>query len=149
MNSQKIITIILGIVGVISALFLFMIINTGDDAIKAGESNGVVTTFMYIAYMVLLIVIGIVLLFVFKGLLSGNIKKTLMTVGAFLAVVIISYIISSGTDLDLQPFIDKGVNLTEATSKLVGAGLYTFYFLAIIAIGSMLYGGSKKLSNNK
>jgi magnesium-transporting ATPase (P-type) len=137
----------MAVVGVISALFLFMIINTGDEAIKAGEASGTVNTFMYIAYIILFVIVAIVLLFVLKGLFSGNIKKTLMTVGAFLAIVVISYAISSGTDLDLQPFIEKGENYTEATSKQVGAGLYAFYFLAILAIGSMLYGGVKKLFN--
>ncbi len=147
MNSQKILTIIMGIVGVISALFLFMIINTGDDAIKAGESSGTVNTFMYIAYIVLFVTLAIVLLFVIKGLFMGDIKKTLMTVGAFLVIVIISYFISSGSDLDLTPFNVKGLGITESISKNVGAGLYAFYFLGIIAIGSMLYGGVKKITN--
>lgn len=146
MNSQKILTIIMGIVGVISALFLFMIINSGDEAIKAGESDGIVDTFMYIAYIVLFIIVAAVLLFVLRGLFSGNVKKTLATVAIFLGIVILSYIMSSGTDLDLQPFIDKGGDFTEATSKQVGAGLYTFYILALVAICSMLYGGAKKLS---
>ena len=147
MNSQKILTIIMGVVGVVSALFLFMIINTGDEAIKAGESAGTVNTFMYIAYIILLVTLAIVLLFVIKGLFSGNIKKTLMTVGAFLAIVFISYAMSSGTDLDLKPFTDKGLDVNEGTSKAVGAGLYAFYILAVLAIGSMLYGGAKKLFN--
>lgn len=190
MSSQKLLTIIMAVVGVISALFLFMIINTGDEAIKAGEASGTVNTFMYIAYAVLLLVLGIVVIFSFTNKLiqktvgiiilllplalffiDNNLikkiflsclflawlidlildwpksKKTLMTVGAFLAIVVISYAISSGTDLDLQPFIEKGENYTEATSKQVGAGLYAFYFLAILAIGSMLYGGVKKLFN--
>lgn len=142
MNSHKILKIVAFALAIIGAIFALMIM-AGSEANAESMSGNM----LYVAYLVLGIVLALVLLFVFKGLLSGNIKKTLMTVGAFLAVVIISYIISSGTDLDLQPFIDKGVNLTEATSKLVGAGLYAFYILAIIAIGSMLYGGSKKLTN--
>ncbi|MFV9551573.1 hypothetical protein [Algibacter sp. PT7-4] len=147
MNSQKILTIIMGIVGVLSAVFLFMIISAGDEAIKAGESDGAVTTFMYIAYVVLFVTLAAVLLFVLKGLFSGDIKKTLMTVGAFVAIIAISYALSSGTDLDLKPFTDKGLDVTEAKSKNVGAGLYAFYILAALAIGSMLYGGAKKIFN--
>lgn len=147
MNSQKILTIVMGVVGVVSAIFLFMIFSTGDEAIKAGESSGAVNTFMFIAYAVLATTIAIVLLFVIKGLFTGDIKKTLMTVGVFLAIIIVSYVISSGSDLDLNPFIIKGQDVTEATSKNVGAGLYAFYILGAFAIGSMLYGGAKKLFN--
>ena len=147
MNSQKILTIIMGIVGVLSAVFLFMIISTGDDAIKAGESSGTVDTFMYIAYVVLFLTLAIVLLFVIKGLFSGDIKKTLITVGVFAAIIALSYIISSGTDLDLKPFNDKGLGITEGISRNVGAGLYAFYILGAIAIGSMLFGGAKKIFN--
>lgn len=147
MNSQKIISIIMGIVGALSAVFLFMIISTGDEAIKAGEASGAVNSFMYIAYAILALIAAIVLIFVIKGLFAGNIKKTLLSVGAFLAIVVISYAISSGTDLDLKPFIEKGQDVTEATSKNVGAGLYAFYVLAILAIASMAYSGVKKIFN--
>ena len=54
---------------------------------------------------------------------------------------------SSGTDLDLTPFTDKGLNVDEGTSKVVGAGLYAFYALAIVAIGSMVLGGVKNIFN--
>ncbi|TXG37439.1 hypothetical protein [Seonamhaeicola maritimus] len=147
MNVQKLLTYILGGVGVLSAIFLFMIISAGDDAIKAGEAGGSVNTFMYIAYVVLFLIVAIVLLFVLKGLFSGDIKKTLISVGAFLAIVFISYAMSSGTDLNLQPFIDKGADVTEATSKKVGAGLYTFYVLGFLAIASMAFSGVKKIFN--
>ena len=76
---------------------------------------------------------------------KGNIKKTILSLGIFFAIVIVSYLLSSGTDLDLQPFIDKGQNITEATSKKVGAGLYTFYALAIFAIVAMALSGLKKI----
>jgi len=147
MNSQKLLTIIMGIIAVVSAAFLFMIISIGDEAIKAGEGSGTVNTFMYVAYIVLFLTLAIVLVFVIKGLFAGNIKKTLMSVGAFLVILVISYAMSSGTDLDLTPFTDKGEEITEATSKNVGAGLYAFYALAIIAIGSMVLSGIKKITN--
>ena len=147
MNSQKILTIIMGIVGVLSAVFLFMIVSAGDDAIKGGESSGTVDTFMYIAYIIFFLTLAIVVLFVIKGLFTGDIKKTLMTVGAFVAVIAISYVISSGTDLNLKPFNDKGLGITEGISKNVGAGLYAFYILGAVAIVSMLFGGAKKIFN--
>jgi len=146
MSKQKLLTIILGILGIISMVFLAIIISTGDEAIKQGEGSGSVDTYMYLSYAILFLTIAFVLLFVIKGFFSGNIKKTLMSVGAFLAVILISYILSSGTDLDLTPFNDKGLGITEAISKNVGAGLIAFYILAFLAIASMIFSGFKKIS---
>ncbi|WP_235817897.1 hypothetical protein [Formosa haliotis] len=102
---------------------------------------------LYVTYVVLAIILTLVILFVLKGLFEGDIKKTLLSVGAFLAILFIAYAMSSGTDLDLTPFRDKGMDVTEATSKYVGAGLYAFYALAIIAVASMVYANIKKLIN--
>jgi len=138
MNTHKIIKIIAFALAIIGSIFALMIM--------AG-SDGMIDNILYVTYAVLAMVLGLVLIFVIKGLFTGDIKKTLITVGAFLAVILVTYSISSGTDLDLQPFNDKGLGITEADSKNVGAGLYAFYFLAVIAIGSMLLGGVKKLLN--
>ncbi len=142
MGLHKILKIIAFALAIIGAIFALMIM-AGDEATAQNMSSYM----LYIAYAVLGIVLLLVVLFVIKGLFAGDIKKTLMTVGAFAAVIIISYVISSGTDLDLKPFTDKGADVTEATSKNVGAGLYAFYILAAVAIGSMLYGGAKKMFN--
>lgn len=148
MNSQKLLTIILGIVGVISTIFLFIIMNAGDQAIISGEAGGgAVDTFMYISYIILFATIAIVVLFVIRGLFTGDIKKTLMSVGAFVAIILISYILSSGSDLDLGQFNSKGLGITEAISKNVGAGLIAFYILGFLAIASMIFSGLKKISN--
>jgi hypothetical protein len=43
--------------------------------------------------------------------------------------------------------LKDGSVLTVSQSKLVGAGLYLFYFLSVIAAGTMLYFGVKKSLN--
>jgi hypothetical protein len=43
--------------------------------------------------------------------------------------------------------LKDGSVLTVSQSKLVGAGLYLFYFLSFIAAGTMLYFGVKKSLN--
>ena len=135
----KIVAFALAIVGAVLALTII----AGDEETARSMGGNI----LYVAYIVLGIVLALVLVFVLKGLFAGNIKKTLMTVGAFLAIIVISYVLSSGSDLNLQPFNDKGLGITEAISKNVGAGLYAFYILAVLAIGSMLVGGAKKLFN--
>lgn len=142
MGLHKILKILAFALAIIGAIFALLIIAGDEDTAQSMGGN-----LLYVAYLVLGIVLALVVLFVLKGLFKGDIKKTLTTVGAFLAIVVIAYVISSGTDLDLQPFNDKGLGITEAISKNVGAGLYAFYILAVLAIGSMLYGGVKKIFN--
>ena len=133
-KALRIIALILAVLGIIFGLMIAL-----------GGSESMIDNMMYVAYLVLAIVIVLVLIYVIIGLFKGNIKKTILSLGIFFAIVIVSYLLSSGTDLDLQPFIDKGQNITEATSKKVGAGLYTFYALAIFAIVAMALSGLKKI----
>ena len=142
MGLHKTLKIVAFALAIIGAIFALMIMAGDEESAQSMSGN-----ILYVAYAVLFIVLALVLIFVFKGLFAGNIKKTLITVGAFLAVILISYGISSGTDLNLKPFIDKGADITESTSKTVGAGLIAFYILAFLAIASMLYGGAKKIFN--
>ncbi|ALJ05092.1 hypothetical protein APS56_08120 [Pseudalgibacter alginicilyticus] len=135
----KYLAIALGVIGAVLALMIM----AGD----ADTADSMGSNVLYVTYIVLGLAILLVLIYVVKGLFAGNIKKTLMTVGAFVAIVVISFVISSGTDLDLTPFTKKGQDITEATSKNVGAGLYTFYILAVLAIGSMMFSGVKKILN--
>tara|TARA_R110002049_G_scaffold279949_2_gene459129 strand:+ start:23906 stop:24331 length:426 start_codon:yes stop_codon:yes gene_type:complete len=138
----KIIKYLAYALGIIGAVFALMIM-AGDESTADSMGNNV----LYVTYVVLALAILLVLIYVVKGLFSGDIKKTLITVGIFAAIIVISFAISSGTDLDLTPFTSKGADVTESTSKYVGAGLYTFYILAVLAIGSMLLAGVKKILN--
>lgn len=142
MNLYKIIKYLAFALGIIGAIFVLMVM-AGDES--AADSMG--SNVLYVTYAVLGLAILLVLVYVLKGLFSGDIKKTLMTVGLFLAIVVISFVMSSGSDLDLTPFTAKGLDITESTSKYVGAGLNAFYILAVVAIGSMLFSGVKKIFN--
>ena len=144
MDLQKLLKIVAAVVGVLSIVFLVSIISTGDDAIKAGEAASSVNTFMYVAYFILAVAVLAVLVFTIFNLISNaaGLKKTLMSVGAFLVLALICYfILATGTEAVLK----DGSILTESESKLVGAGLYLFYALAIVAGGTMLGFGIKKM----
>jgi hypothetical protein len=136
----SIVALILAIIGIIFGL----LVATGDTETLM-QDGSMIDNMMRVAYVIFAITIVLVLFYVIKGLFAGNIKKTLLSLGIFLAIIIVSYLMASGTNLDLQPFIDKGLNVTETTSKNVGAGLYTFYALAIFAIAVMAFSGLKKL----
>ncbi|MCX7551604.1 hypothetical protein [Xanthomarina sp. F2636L] len=138
MSLHKILKIIVGLLSVVGFILVLMIMSGND---------GMIDNMLYVTYVVLALILVLVLVYVIKGLFAGDIKKTLLSVGAFLVILVISYAMSSGTDLDLTPFTSKGADVTEATSKYVGAGLYAFYALTIIAIGSMAFSGIKNLFN--
>jgi hypothetical protein len=99
---------------------------------------------MYVAYFILAVAVLAVVLFTVLNFVSNaaGLKNTLVTVGAFLVLALICYfVLASGTETVLK----DGSILTEGQSKLVGAGLYLFYALAIVAGGTMLGFGIKKM----
>jgi hypothetical protein len=132
----KIVALLLSIAGVIS---LAMIVSNGDDAVKAtGEG---LDGFLYIAYVMFALVLFLVIIFVLKGLIAGDIKKTLITVGAFLVVIVISYVMADG----VETLMKDGETLSESGSRWISTGINAFVLLGIIAIGSMVFGGVKKI----
>ena len=144
MNTQKIITLIAAIIGVISVIFLGLIIGAGDDAVKAGESSGSVDTFMYIAYIVLALTLAFVVVFTLKNVFTNasGLKNTLIGIGAFVAVLLIAYAVSTG---DTTEYKYNGLVATSGESTMAGAGLVAFYLLMVVAIGSLLLGSVKKM----
>ena len=141
---KKVLTIILGIVGVLSIAFLAIIISTGDEAIELGEASSSVNIFMYIAYLVLFLTLAFVVIFSLKNIFSDSEKmmSTLKGVGIFALLGLICYFgFAKGVETELK----DGDMLSAGGSQLLGAGLYLFYFLLAIAGGSMLFFAIKKM----
>lgn len=143
MGLYKILKIVAGILGIAGLVFWFLLLSKGDEAVKAtGEG---VSPMLYIAYIVMALVLFFVVIFVINGIFHGNLKKTLMSVGAFLVIIVVAYAMASGSTEGLRP-VDN-TPITESTSKWVGTGLNAFYILAILAIVSMIYSGFTKVKN--
>ena len=136
-------TIIAAVVGLISIVLLARIVGAGDEAIESGEAAGVVAPFMTIAYIVFFIALAAVVLFTLKNIFTNPavLKSTLKSVVAFGVLAAIAYFMAKGVETPMK----DGELLSAGGSKLVGAGLYLFYFLAFIAIGAMLFTGVKKM----
>ena len=144
MDLQKILKIVAILIGLISIFFLGSILSSGDEAIKAGESSGTVNVFMYVSYAILAIAVLIVLAFTVLNLVSNTsgFKNTLIGIGAFVVLSLLCYFgFSNGVESPLK----DGDMLSANGSKLIGAGLYLFYFLALIAGLIMLGFGIKKM----
>jgi len=142
---NKIVKIVAGVVGVIAIFFLIRIIGAGDDTIEndLALQGSLVSPFMYIAYIVLAITVAIVAFFSLKNIATrpSVLMSTLKNVGAFAVLAAIAYFgFANGVETEMK----DGEVLSEGGSKLVGAGLYLFYFLLVAAIGLMLYTGIKK-----
>ncbi len=143
----KILAIVLSVAGI---AFFAMIWSAGDKSIVETLANGdnvpTIDWLLYVAYIMLAVVVFFVLVFSIQGIFAGNIKKTLATVVAFLAVVVIAYVMSTGSDAQSLPTVD-GKFISESTSHWVGTGLRTFYILIILAIASMIWSSVRKFSN--
>ena len=132
--------------GVLAAFFLLRIIGTGDEDIKMAATMGdfsTVSPLVELARVVLLITVVITLTFTLLGLFSdpAKLKKALISIGLFLAVVAISYVLSDGVETPLK----DGEVLSASGAKWVGTGIRTFYILAVIAISLMLFSGVSKI----
>jgi|TARA_B110000444_G_scaffold260153_1_gene306130 hypothetical protein len=146
MNIQKITTYSCATLGILGVLFLSMIIGKGDDAIEMSAMQGdygSVTYIILLAQIILGITILISLGFSIKNLISdkANLKKSVLSLVAFLAVILIAFLFSSGVETPMK----DGEVLSALGARWVETGIRTFYFLTLIAICSMAFGSVRKL----
>ncbi len=143
MTLHKILKYLALVIGVIGLILLGRIIATGNDALEtdAGLQSSHIDPYMWVAYIVLFVVILLVAVFVLKGLFTGNIKNTLISLGAFALVVVVAYLLTDGVETELK----DGGTLSASGAHWVSTGLVTFYILAAIAVGAMILSGVRKL----
>ncbi|SDG61797.1 hypothetical protein [Winogradskyella thalassocola] len=144
---HKILKIVAAIISVLGIIFLGRIIAKGDDEIKAAALAGdtaIVDPMAITAYIILGLVLLFVVVFVLKNLFTNTagLKNTLIGVGAFAAVLIISYVLSGGDAMQYK--LQDGF-ATEGQSTMVGAGLVAFYILLAVAAITMIFSGVKKV----
>ena len=96
---------------------------------------------LYNAYVVLFIIISYVLYFGIKNMIGNksSLINTLKGIGSFLALFIVCFLIASGEETLMR----EGKILSATSSKFIGAALFMFYSLIIIASGAMLFFGFK------
>ena len=135
MKQLKIIlTVLIAVISLVGAILYILILagkSTGNELIVAGEILVPITA-------------AIALFFGIKNLATNPqaLKKSLISLAVFAIIAILSYVAAN----NLTPKgIDKPID--PSTSKLVGTGIYMFYFLAVVAILSMVGFGIKKTLN--
>ena len=123
----KVSAIGLSLLGIVFVLLILSDVLSGIDMI------------LYNAYVVLFIIISSVLYFGLKNMFSdkSNLMTTLKMIGSFLGVFALCFILASGEETLMR----EGKILSATSSKFIGAALFMFYSLIIIAIGTMLFFG--------
>ena len=140
MNLQKITNISVVLLAVLALVVLGVIIGQGDEYIEmsAMQGNfGAVSVMINLALFVLLVTVLMTLVFSMKNLFSekSKLKKAGISIGSFLFVFIVAFVLSSGVETPMQ----DGKMLSALQSKFVEAGIRTFYLLTLIAGGIMVY----------
>lgn len=111
-------------------------------AFSSEEQGGMITPMIYVAFVVLAVAIVLVLLYTFKNLAAkkSELKKTFISVGAFLGVILVAFLLADST-----PVTVGGEEFSSTTSKMVSTGLNTFYIVALVAIGLMFFTGYNRI----
>ena len=96
---------------------------------------------LYNAYVILFIIVSSVLYFGIKNMIGNksSLMNTLKGIGSFLALFIVCFLIASGEETLMR----EGKILSATSSKFIGAALFMFYSLILIASGAMLFFGFK------
>ena len=125
----KVSAIGLSVLGIVFVLLILSDVLSGIDMI------------LYNAYVVLFIIISSVLYFGLKNMFSdkSNLMTTLKMIGSFLGLFALCFILASGEETLMR----AGKILSATSSKFIGAALFMFYSLIIIASGTMLFFGFK------
>lgn len=125
MKIFRILAIAVGVVGLILWILLL------------GSTDPYTDVMLHLGKGLVYITAATVLFFTIKNLVAHpeKLKKALVTLVVFAVIVAIGYAMADGNT--------EGA--TESTSKWVGAGLYTFYILTVLAILAMAWTGLKKL----
>ena len=144
---QKIIKIILVVLGLVAFAMLFLMPDNGAPMGVAVESTAITVIFS-IAYLLMGIAVAVSLFFSLKTLFSTpeSLKKALYVIGGLVVIVGLAYALAKGDNVSAD--LLAKTETTEGTVKAIGTGLNVFFFLTIIAVALMLWSGIKKLFAN-
>ena len=144
-STRKLITwagiIIAGICTVLSIVFAM---NNGDvKELSAVQANGLFDATFYILLCLIAVSVIAIVVFLCIGLGKkfsedkGYWKKFIGIVVAIVVVCVLAFVLSKGNDV--SPALMEKHDVTEATSKLIGAACYMVYILVIVAAVAIVY----------
>ena len=127
-------------------IFLSFVFFTGDDSIKMAAASGdygVITPIILLSQIVLFIAVLVTLTFSLRGIAKDKtkMKNALKSTGLFLLVILIGFLLSNGVETPMR----DGKVLSAMGARLVGTGINVFFILTFIAVGLMVFPGTKKI----
>lgn len=139
MNLVKFSKILFVVLAILSGIFWIGLLMAGEATI---ENNEIVnqpwslSPFIYLSLVVLLIAVVLTLMFSFKSLSANKeqMKSSLKGIGVLIGIFVVSYIIG-----DKKPAKIGDIEVSSFESGMISASLITFYILAVIAVGLMVY----------
>ncbi|WP_394747407.1 hypothetical protein [Spongiimicrobium salis] len=144
---QKIIKIVLVVISLIGAVLWFQLPSKEFSEANPAEAakDGYMAAMFMITYILLGIAVVVSVFFTLKNLFSNpaGLKKALYVIGALVVVVVISFALASGDDVN--PELMAAQEVDETVVKRIGVGLNVFFILTIVAVASMVLPGVKKL----
>ena len=99
------------------------------------ENN--IDIFYWLTIIMLCIATLVILAFAIKNMIinSKSAKKTILTGGGLIIVLLLSYFVLASDDVLISY---EKYNITPSTSNMVGMGLWSFYILSVLAVGSII-----------
>ncbi|MBR1850358.1 MAG: hypothetical protein IJ789_03190 [Bacteroidales bacterium] len=146
-KTDKLVTIVCLALAVLAAVFAIVFaLNTSGNSAFYG------ITYTMLLIMVAVAIVGILVFLVLKlanrfKTQPGYLKKFLILIGLVVVVCVASYLLATGNDVS-SALLEKN-NLTEGSSKLIGAACIMVYILVIGAACSILYVECSKLFKKK
>jgi hypothetical protein len=137
MNLNKLTRILVLVVSFLSIIF-WVTITVAEEM-----DGGLISPMINLSYVVFVIAILLVLFYSIRNLISqkgSELKKTFISVGAFLILIVVSYIFADST-----PMTIGGDDFSATTSKMVSTGLNAFYIIAVVAILVMFLTGYNRI----
>ena len=139
MNVYKISKIVVIIIGIIASL---LFVSALGMEVSMDNNSYIVDYFIYVSYLAMAIAFFSVIYFVFKNLITNKeqLKRALISLGLFAAIIIIAFILADSTEVKLK---DGGI-ISSFSSKLISTSLNTFYILAFISVAVLGWTGFSK-----
>jgi hypothetical protein len=140
MNVYKISKIVVIIIGIIASI---LFVSALGMEISMDNNSYIVDYFIYVSYLAMAIAFFSVIYFVFKNLLTNKdqLKRALISLGLFAAIILIAFIMADSTEVKLK----DGEVISSMSSKLISTSLNTFYILAVVSVGVLGWTGFSKI----
>ena len=120
----------------VGLIFSLLVLLAGDESLDANVGASI-----WVTIVMFIVAIAVAVLSSVRGLLinPASLRGALVGVGSLVGIVLLCYLISSGSDYASYK------NISESGSRWVSTGLNATYIITLIAAGTVLYSSLHRL----